>query len=536
MPLDSARSSSLGHLCPALVGPQLATQRHPSTSDPTVVVTVEICLDRLRCRSLKLTCVLHQYFSSLERLRLAQDATGTSSRSPPPSRRSILPPNHLGTNSQCSSTRPDIFLHPGTHLEPRLFLNRTLLRKRRYRSTLHINSSSAAWFASLSPAAQRKLFSKEECKLYGQSNPSVILDAADETLRRRSWYPTLLLSDERRISDDPTIVDSEDFDPEGEDKVDSAIDMGDYSLDGFRWLDNETNIDLKLDDYHEAIAQTARRTASFSDVRVPAKRKTSLSSLSMRRGRSSTSSSRPQLAAPTLDPPATPALPTTKAINRSPSFSLRHIRSQASLASIDPRATHYQDPAARLKLRLYLASPQKFDEAVEFGFPSVKGDNQRVLARPMTSPQPFHDTNRTFFHDDTPELSGDEGDDADEPDTLYDPRTPEDPVFQMHRPAQKNSMDGNGSLRPFSLRRKTESYARGHAIDREMTLHMTLTRPDLRAPDDIPPVPPLTNTKINQIPLERPQLNLDGNPLSIWDTLPTEESKVKRFFRKFKLK
>lgn len=479
--------------------------------------------------------MLHQYFSSLERLRLAQDATGTSNRSPPPSRLSILPSNRLRHNSRYSSTETS--LQYGPRSEPRLFLNRTLLRRRRHRSNLHINSSAAAWFASLSPAAQRKLFSQEECKLYVQGNQSVILDAADETLRRRSWYPTFFPSDNRRISDDPTIVDSEDyFNYECEEKVDSAIDMGDYSLDGFRWLDDETHIDLRLDDYHEAIAQTARRTASFSDVRVPAKRKTSLSSLSIRRGRSSTSSSRPPPTAPALDPPATPALASSKAISRSPSFSIKHIRSQASISSIDPRATHYQDPAARLKLRLYLASPQKFDEAVEFGFPSVKGDNQRVLARPMTSPHPYKDTNRTFFHDDTPELSGDEGDDGDEPDTLYDPRTPEDPVFHMHRPIQKNSMEGNGSLRPFSIRRKTESYARANAIDREMTLHMTLTRPDLRAPDDIPPVPPLVNTKINQIPLERPQLNLDGNPLSIWDTLPTEESKMKRFFRKFKLK
>ncbi|KAK5045130.1 hypothetical protein LTR84_009463 [Exophiala bonariae] len=478
-----------------------------------------------------------KYFSSLERLRLAQDATGTTNRrSPPPSRLSILPPNHLRTISQPSSTETSLQHHPRP--EAKLFLNRTLLRKRRYRSNLHINSSAAAWFASLSPAAQRKLFSQEECELYGQRNHSVILDAADETLRRRSWYPTLFSSDHRRISDDPTIVDSEaSFGYDCEENVDSAIDMGDYSLDGFRWLDDETHIDLRLDDYHEAIAQTARRTASFSDVRIPAKRKTSLSSLSIRRGRSSTSSSRPPPTAPAHDPPATPALPSSKAISRSPSFSLKHIRSQASISSIDPRATHYQDPAARLKLRLYLASPQKFDEAVEFGFPSVQGDHQRVLARPMTSPHPHKDTNRTFFHDDTPELSGDEGDDeGDEPDTLYDPRTPEDPVFQMHRTVQKNSMEGNGSLRPFSLRRKTESYARGSAIDREMTLHMTLTRPDLRAPDDIPPVPPLVNTKINQIPLERPQLNLDGNPLSIWDTLPTEESKMKRFFRKFKLK
>jgi hypothetical protein len=34
---------------------------------------------------------------------------------------------------------------------------------------------------------------------------------------------------------------------------------------------------------------------------------------------------------------------------------------------VDPEAAHYQDPEARKKLRTYL-SPQKFDEAIQFGF------------------------------------------------------------------------------------------------------------------------------------------------------------------------
>jgi hypothetical protein len=188
-----------------------------------------------------------------------------------------------------------------------------------------------------------------------------------------------------------------------------------------------------------------------------------------------------------------------------------------------------------MKLRLYLASPQKFDEAIEFGFPSVQNQTQRQLTRPMTSPQPRPETNRTFFHDDTPELSGgDDDDEPEEPDTLFDPRTPDSLVFQINRSSRKGSVDGFAKARPFSVRRQTEAYARGLPSSREMTLHMTLTRPDLRSPEELQqqPGPP----KVNKLPLEKAELPLEASPLSIWESLPPEESKVKRFLRRLKLK
>ncbi|KIX01650.1 uncharacterized protein Z518_09376 [Rhinocladiella mackenziei CBS 650.93] len=465
-----------------------------------------------------------KYFSSLERLRLAQDGSNLS----PPSRLSILSPGRIWTTTQSSGS---FALLTNGLLFPGLLLSRTRFRSRRScAANTQVTPSTVAWFASLPPTIQRKLFSREECSIYTGGRNIVILDAADETLRRRNRRPSQFTAFESHVSDDNTFVDWEDL--KDQDQADPAVDMGDYSIEGFRWLEDEGDLDLKLDDYHEAIAETARRTASISEP-VPAKRHArrnpSLSSISIRPRRSSTLSSRPQ-----LDPPGTPALPPPKLHHsRSPSFSLKHIRSRASLSSIDPRATHYQDPAARMKLKLYLASPQKFDEAIEFGFPSVEERRQLNHTRPMTSPQPRPDVNRTFFHDDTPSLSGDEGDEPDEPDTLYDPRTPEDPVFQIHRPSHKISVDGNAGLRPVSVRRQPETYARGLATDREMTLHMTLTRPDLRSPEELPPT---NHTKVNNQPLERPELVAECHPVSIWGTLPTEESKMKRFLRKLKLK
>ncbi|ETI26195.1 hypothetical protein G647_02972 [Cladophialophora carrionii CBS 160.54] len=468
--------------------------------------------------------VLRKYFSSLERLRLAEDG---KHHSRPPSRLSIYPSHDIGVTIKGADSSTIVI--DGFVQTVRLGNSKKLRRRRN--STADITPDTVAWFASLPPAVQRKLFSKEECSFLSREKNTLILDAADETLRRRSWHPTQFTAFEPRRSedDDDTIVDSEDL--KDDDRVDSAIGMGDYSIDGFRWLDDEGDLDLKLDDYHLAIAETNRRTISASGpVRRRSRRNPSLSSLSIRRGRSSTSSNRP-----VVEAPPTPALPPIPPHTRASSFSLKHFRSQASISSIDPRATHYQDPAARMKLRLYLASPQKFDEAVEFGFPSIQGKDSRTPIRPMTSPQPRPETNRTFFHDDTPELSGDDEDDPEEPDTLFDPRTPEDPVFQMNRPSRKGSVDGFAkTLRPFSMRRPTETYSRGLPSDREMTLHMTLTRPDLRAPEELQSQH--DPQKVNKMPLEKAELPPEATPVSIWDTLPPEESKMKRFLRKLKLK
>jgi hypothetical protein len=195
-----------------------------------------------------------------------------------------------------------------------------------------------------------------------------------------------------------------------------------------------------------------------------------------------------------------------------------------------------------MQLRLYLASPQKFDEAIEFGFPSVLTE-PRVLARPMTSPAHTPDAHCTFFHDDTPDLSEDEGDDDDdddddrEQDTSYNPRTPDEPVFPPRRSPRKSSVDNFSRPRALSMRtRGTDAYSRYGVSEREMTLHMTLTRPDLRTPEE--PLP-FTDRKphINSLPLEKFDFSTSVSPVSIWDTLPAvEESRMKRFWRKLRLR
>lgn len=155
----------------------------------------------------------------------------------------------------------------------------------------------------------------------------------------------------------------------------------------------------------------------------------------------------------------------------------------------DPEATHYRDAETRKKLQ-FLASPQKFDEAVEFGFPSTSGDDTmapRYQLPPISTDarnfsrdmQTFLKDDRMSFLDDNEDNKGLDSDDESVAD-FESPVTPSSVglSFRYHRKQSSNfssSMDSNGVplIHPVTGR-----------LNREMTLRMTLTRPDLRADEE----------------------------------------------------
>ena len=98
---------------------------------------------------------------------------------------------------------------------------------------------------------------------------------------------------------------------------------------------------------------------------------------------------------------------------------------------IDPEAKHYQDPEARMKLRLYLASPQKFDEAIEFGFPATSGHTNVTsmdTTRPATDSRKISHDVQTFLKDDKVSLLEEAPETDDESmGELDSPITPSDP-------------------------------------------------------------------------------------------------------------
>lgn len=156
----------------------------------------------------------------------------------------------------------------------------------------------------------------------------------------------------------------------------------------------------------------------------------------------------------------------------------------------DPDAKYYHDPEARMKLKLYLGSPEKFDEVVEYGFPSDSAmAPERPAHRPRThasklsnGTQVYLKNPTVFFLDDS---DGSDDDTDDDDDNEYDsPLTPSDSEAVRYNPrtisSKYSSIDSAGLPSP-SIRQKTPELL----SNREMTLRMTLTRPDLRAAEEV---------------------------------------------------
>ncbi|KAI0404483.1 hypothetical protein F4802DRAFT_230828 [Xylaria palmicola] len=254
-------------------------------------------------------------------------------------------------------------------------------------------------------------------------------------------------------------------------------------FDSFSWLDEDDDLDLRLalNDFNADLKPSSPVTTTGPPSLF--RRRLSVNKLSF--NRPSVSSSRPG----TKDSSFTEQAPVqVHARRKSRALSLitpKH-GPQPSVASIDLAATHYQDPEARHKLRTYLASPQNFDEALEFGFPTSNTNSPAVLrGGPRTSRSFSQDLFmasseklKTFLVDDRSSIYSQE---TSLPDS-DSPRTPHTPDNLAH------------NIKPFYLpshntalpAKPPQGSGHGPAVYREMTLRMTLTRPDLRSREEEP--------------------------------------------------
>lgn len=258
--------------------------------------------------------------------------------------------------------------------------------------------------------------------------------------------------------------------------------------DSFRWLDEDQDLDLslRLDDYH---ANLQRDLPSSTKSRRPSFRR-HLSINKIPFGRPPFSNSRPgttHTATPTSPQPLfanpfsqTPAPSHLRRKSRTLSLISPKHSPQDSISGFDPAAAHYQDPEARLKLKLYLASPQKFDEALQFGFPatdngatapSSKDGGARNHPASDRSAADDQDKGATFLTDDRSSVCSDDA-------SVGDPESPKTPQISeqvLARPLRVHT-DLKGLSKLSSMDCASAS--------REMTLRMTLTRPDLRANEE----------------------------------------------------
>lgn len=464
----------------------------------------------------KLTFI--QYFSSLERLRLAHDAgrsSSTSKRRPQSARRPSI--SHLASlrkPSTSSSESTDRDFSVGSLHRAR---SKSRLRKWSQPAISPSTTLINPWdFAALPAAIQRKHFTLEEQYRIASKLNLVVLDAADEALYKQHQRQASIRGHRSLDLDNQDSIDLFlEADDDADDEEEESMEAKDY--ESFRFLDQDPSLDLKLDDYH-TISTALQRPSTSTPHRRSFRRGLSFSNVSFRRRSSSSVSLQSSLP---LGSPTNPPLP-------SPSLLQTRHQSKSSTASLDPAATHYQDPTAKMKLRVYLASPQKFDEALEFGFPSLHKNGIQSPDRPKTSAGIIGGQPKTsFLADDTPSLSEDERSEYLAHDS---PRTPIDMSFPAHRSSQKSSTDRSTSLRPRFVTAVTDGHAHAPALDREMTLKMTLTRPELRQIEDTD-----NSRSINERPLEKAPLTAPINGTSsIWDELPEDTSRMKRFFRKLK--
>ena len=403
-------------------------------------------------------------------------------------------------------------------------------------------------FQSLPPKVQQKFFSPEERAYLRQVyRDSVIFDSADQAVYRSEQKKKQTHPSCESLPSDTTTTDlsqtstlyiessDSDWDTEAEpdDEDDDDNNEMDNSLnDSFRWLDGDGDLDLRLDDYHAHITNanpvpkqpprrkpSFRRTMSFSANRQARKAASSVSHPVV--PSSSQSSTVPSSLAnivgrtSTSRPPSGYQRPTMHA-------------PRSSTSSIDPAAQYYQDPEARLKLRVYLASPQKFDEAIEFGFPALNDgkDDNTLSERPervsegLASPK-VQKLTGTFFED----ANG----------TVHGNRCSND------KNRRKSSRLSTVAKAPQTLKnppnkRQTCTAAPPPALrrvpgNREMTLKMTLTRPDLREQSS-PSVSP-TSAEDPLRPEELPPV-ADSYP-DIWDESDSEQQNVmKKMWRRLR--
>ena len=485
-------------------------------------------------------------------------------------------------------------------VQPPKFLQRSTSRHQSGNLTgATVTPEDALWFSRLPEKIQRGQFSIEEQKLLTPRKEDVILDAADEKfyklgekLGNRS-LPSLESS-----YTGPSTVESIDLDDC------SSIFSEDYAmeseslLDSFRWLD--TDLDLSLDDYHVHLVDTQDKKANIHGA---LRKQKSFAGTSLKTARSSSFASRKSIEhwgsgwAPTEVPPLPRTFSTSRA-TRKPSSSQEdpfpatrehHASAPATaekwgsgwapnptmattshddaVPATNAGPTHYLNPEARLKLKLYLASPSKFDEALEFGFPSLASP---PAGRPSTSSRrPSIATARSVRVHKPPKQKDYSGsptflDDSTTTTASVEPSNPDltrrldlsssksgvstpvahDQVSSLETPVNF-SLD---SFQPSSLSTsqphdqqhdQSDPHTQVRQLDREpylrawpgreMTLRMTLTRPELRTNDSIIyPTQPETTPRIPNV-LKRSisvKEKLGGGGYTDNDLLKLEELKI----------
>ncbi|KAM5436944.1 hypothetical protein McanMca71_002062 [Microsporum canis] len=472
----------------------------------------------------------------LEQMRLAQVSTLDRRGSDPSSRcpNFASTPTKLCRHPRGSSSpkarerqgRPNLPVTPLNGKRRCKSSHRVLQKPSAQLQTAYLTAQAdSEWFQSLPPKVQQRHFSAEEQSRLGGWRSSVIFDAADQALYKfgsAAGESSLSLPGTSTLSRSSSVSSMS-----SAARFDSAVDVDGSLYDSFRWLDEEDNIDLSLD-YHAHLAETAptktksrrKRPSSFRRTISISSSHGSISALPSPRLRSQTASQPHPFNFSFHNNGNNNNNNTLLSRSVSKSVAGPHLPTylpQSSHSSVDHPAQFYQDPEARLKLRVYLASPQKFDEAIEFGFPSLEHNDN--LGTPFCFDRKWKmqesPTANTFVDSET--ISPyDVSSGPPSPRTAVRPKTSAADLTEntWRKPSVCDSQHSRPSF--SDRRRPVQPMVVGsstHMGTREMTLKMTLTRPDLRSSDLL--ASPKSSTT-EEDPLKLADLPVDEKA-PVWD-------------------
>lgn len=294
-----------------------------------------------------------------------------------------------------------------------------------------LSREEALWFMSLPEKVQRQSFTREEQILLKAACEIALLDVLDETYWSYGTLPCL---------NRPSMPDFEDANCPSELYHEGLAGRDDASSVSSPWLPI----------YGHGAPRSVRSPGSV---------------ISRRHTRSNSSTSR------NFSLPFTPRPETEHGNGKVASW----LADTVTIAGKSPghgtgsKPQFYQDPETRLKLRRHLTTAQAFDEALEFGFPveytsaSVSPDS--VLAHSRSTPED-HTKDRRL--NDTPSLS----------------RFNSDSLTSTRLSDASVVTPGSSCASPRLPLRMAKSIGSLRPSERDMTFRMTLTRPELRSPED----------------------------------------------------
>jgi hypothetical protein len=252
-------------------------------------------------------CNRRKYFSTIERLRIAHGAATASDGHHRDTSIMRRPSTSAGTRP--SHSRSESRMAGSTH-------TRNVLRRRPSEpGDTSLNHMEAQWFMALPEKVRRQHFSSEEQNILRRQCQTVMENAASGATFRGSKAHAILGTREGAISTPPVFSGGR-----NSDSVSSSPEPERRSSEP------NTSAENHLRHSHRPSAKW-----NFGTSAGP---------------------SNPSGFAPAIVPASMPS------------------HSRKASATLETPAAFYRDEDTRKKLRLYLASPQKFDEAVEFGFPS----------------------------------------------------------------------------------------------------------------------------------------------------------------------